>query len=175
MTAVSIVAEQQTWLAGNPGPPISPLSVALLLTFFALAFTASAGVAWSRRRREAPLRKEIQVRPVVTYQARVDVKANFLGTMTSQRGLAYLTVRGDAFEVADPFPLTRWVFGLDYCYRSQDTNLEVVAGAWHDWIEVTGQPGTRAVQIQIGRRNMNRQIWDELIRSGAHPAGPPPQ
>ena len=73
MTAVSIVAEQQTWLAGNPGPPISPLSVALLLTFFALAFTASAGVAWSRR------------------------------------------------------------------------------------------------------RNMNRQIWDELIRSGAHPAGPPPQ
>jgi hypothetical protein len=171
----SQAANPQTWLAGNPGPAPSPASVVLLLTVLALALAASVLVAWSRRHREGPLLKEIQAWPV-TFRARVDVNANVLGTMTSQHGPLYLTVRGDAFEVSHPLPLARLLFGQDYCYRADDTTIEVIPGLLHDWIEISGQPDSSAARIRIGRRNMNRQIWDALVRAGAHPIGssPPP-
>jgi hypothetical protein len=150
------------------------VAVALAITALALLFAASAAVVWSRRRREQPLRKEMQARPTVTFQARVDVKANFLGAMQSARGPLYLTVRGDAFQVSHPFPLARFLFGQDYSYRAEDATIEVVPGMWHDWIEISGQPGTRAARILVGRRNANRQIWDALAYAGAHPVGLPP-
>jgi hypothetical protein len=170
----SIVVEPHIWLAGNPGSPPSAAAVAFLLASLALAFAVSAGVAWSRRRREEPLRKEIRSRPMVTFRSSVDVKANFLGTMTSQRGPLYLTVHGDVFEVSHPFSLARFLFGQDYCYRAEATAIKVVPGLLHDWIEISGLSGMRAAYIQIGRRKMNRQIWDALERSGAQPIGPPP-
>ena len=108
---------------------------------------------------------------MVTFQARVDVRANFLGTMTSQHGPLYLIVCGDAFEVSHPFALARFMFGQDYCYRAGDTTIKVVPGPRHDWIEISGQPIGSAAPIWIGRRDMNRQIWDALVRAGAHPIG----
>ena len=124
---------------------------------------------WSRRRREEPLRKEMQARAVMTvmtFQARV---------VTEDRGGLRLTVRGDLFEVSHPFPLARFLFGQDYCYRAEDTTVELVPGSWHDWIEIGGQPGTGLSPMRIGRRKMTRQIWDALVRAGAQPIGPPPQ
>jgi hypothetical protein len=112
------------------------------------------------------LRKEIQARAVMTFRASVDVQ---------DRGLLDLTVYGDLFEVSHPFPPSRFLFGLDYCYRAEDTTVELVRGLWHDWIEIGGQPGTGLSPILIGRRKMNRQIWDALVRAGAHPIGPSPQ
>jgi len=169
MTAAPVSANPSTW----PAP--SPLIVVLLLIFLALTFTARAVASWPRRQREGPLRKEIQARPVVTFQARGDVRAkDFLGTVLSQRGPLYLIVCGDAFEVSHPLPLARFMFGQDYCYRGEDTTVQVVPGPRHDWIEVSGQPIGSAAQIWIGRRNMNRQIWDTLVRAGAHPIGSSP-
>lgn len=167
--AAPVSANPQTW----PAPP--PAAVVLLLTFLALIFAASAVASGPRRRREEPLRKEIQARPVVTFRARVDVRAkNFLGTMLSQRGPLYLIVCGDAFEVSHPFPLARFVFGQDYCYRAEDTTIKVVPGPrGHDWIEIRG-PIRSAAQIEIGRKDTNRQIWDVLVRAGANPIGPSP-
>ena len=124
---------------------------------------------WSRRRREEPLRKEMQARAVMavmTFQARV---------VTEDRGTLRLTVRGDLFEVSHPFPLARFLFGQDYCYRAEDTTVELVPGLWYDWIEIGGQPGTGLSPMRIGRRKMTRQIWDALVRAGAQPIGPPPQ
>jgi hypothetical protein len=109
----------------------------------------------------------MQARTVVTFRARVDVK--------DQRDPLYLTVRGDLFGVSHPLRLVRYLFGEDYCYRAADTTVEVVPGRWHDWIEVHGQPGTGIAPIQIGRRKMNRQIWDALVQAGAEPIGPSPQ
>ena len=123
---------------------------------------------WSRRRREEPLREEMQARAVMavtTFQARVD----------TDRGGLRLTVRGDLFEVSHPFPLARFLNGLDYCYRAEETTVELVPGSWHDWVEVGGQPGTGLSPMRIGRRKMTRQIWDALVRAGAQPIGPPPQ
>jgi hypothetical protein len=124
---------------------------------------------WSRRRREAPLRKEMQARAVMavmTFQARV---------VTEDRGGLRLTVRGDLFEVSHPFPLARFLFGQDYCYRAEDTTVELVPGLWYDWIEIGGQQGTGLSPMRIGRRKMTRQIWDALVRAGAQPIGPPPK
>ena len=149
--------------------------VVLLLTFLAPNFAARAVDSWPRRQREGPLHNEIQARPVVTFQARVDVRAKgILGAMLSQRGPLYLIVCGDAFEVSHPFPLARFVFGQDYCYRAEDTTIEVVPGPRHGWMEISGQPIGSAARIWIGRRSMNRQIWDALVRIGAHPIGSSP-
>jgi hypothetical protein len=120
---------------------------------------------WSRRRLEEPLRKEMQARAVTTFQARVD----------TDRGALRLTVRRDLFEVSHPFPLARFLNGLDYCYRAEDTTVEHVPGLWHDWIEIGGRPGTGLSPMRIGRRKMTRQIWDALVCAGAQPIGPPPQ
>jgi hypothetical protein len=94
--------------------------------------------------------------------------------MLSARGPLDLTVRGDAFEVSHPFPLARLLFGQKYAYRAGDTTIEVTPGLLHDWIELRGQSAGPAALIWIGRRNLNRQIWDALVRAGAHPTGPPP-
>jgi hypothetical protein len=103
----------------------------------------------------------------MTFRASVDVK--------DRHGQLNLTVCGDLFEVSHPFPLARFLFGEDYCYRAEDTTVELVRGLWHDWIEIGGQPGTGLSPLLIGRRKMNRQIWDALVRAGAQPIGPSPQ
>jgi hypothetical protein len=70
-----------------------------------------------------------------------------------------------------PFRPARFLFGQQYTYRAGDATIEVIPGLLHDWIEIDGQSTAR---IWIGRRNLNRQIWDALVRAGAHPIGSPP-
>lgn len=108
---------------------------------------------------------------MVDFQVRVDVKASVLGMMLSARGPLELIVRDDAFEISHPFALARFLFGQEYAYRAGDTTIEVVPGLLHDWIEVNGQQAGQAARIWIGRRNLNRQIWDALVHAGVHPIG----
>jgi hypothetical protein len=138
-----------------------------------LVFAALAVGALSRRRREAPMRREMRARAVLTFLASVDVKQVILGTTTSAKGRLDLIVRGDAFEVSHPFPPARFMFGQEYCYRAVDTTLKVVPGR-HEWIEISGPPTRTAARIWIKRKNQNRQIWDALVHAGAHPIGSPP-
>jgi hypothetical protein len=116
----------------------------------------------------------MRARPVVDFRARVDAKADVHGLMLSARGPLDLVVRGDAFEVSHPFPLARFLFGQEYAYRASDATIEIVPGLLHQWIELHGQPGGPPARIWIGRRNLNRQIWDALVRAGAHPIGSSP-
>jgi hypothetical protein len=134
---------------------------------------ASVLLALTRRRpREVPLRKELRARPL-TFQASVDVKVGAVDPMESKSGLFYLSVHGDAFEVSDAVPLFRFLNGQDYCYRARDTTVEMIGGVLHDWIEICALPGTGAIR-RIGRRKMNRQLWDALISAGSQPIGSPP-
>ena len=128
---------------------------------------------WLRLRVETPLRKEIRARPV-DFRASVTGKASILGVMLTARGWLDLTVRGDAFEVSHPFVLARLLFAQDYCFRADDTTVEVIPGLLHDWIEVWGQQAGPTARIRIGRRNVNRAVWEALVRAGAHPIGSPP-
>jgi hypothetical protein len=173
VAGTAVPAGSRAWLAGNPGPPPSPVSVVLTLTILAAAFAAIAVVAWRRRHHGAPLRQQMRARPV-TFRAPVDVKANALGMMVSEHGPLDLIMHGDAIEVSHPFPFARFLFGQEYCYRAEDTTIKVVPGSRHDWIEIQGQPTGTATRIQIRRPDMNRQIWDALVRAGAHPIGPAP-
>jgi hypothetical protein len=142
------------------------INVAVALVVVALIAGYVVFSELPRRRWERPLREEMRARPV-TFQASVAVD--------SSRGPFYLSVHGDAFEVATVFPPFRLLNGEDYCYRAQDTTVEMVHGVLHDWIEICGQPGSGAVPIRIGRRKMNRQLWGVLVSAGAHPIGPPPE
>jgi hypothetical protein len=137
-------------------------------------WASSVLVALTRRRPwEEPLRKELQARPL-TFRASVDVKVGAVDPMESKSGLFSLSVHGDAFEVSDAVPLFRFLNGDGYCYRAEDTTVEMVGGVLHDWIEVCALPGTGAIRIRIGRRKMNRQLWDALVTAGAQPIGLPP-
>ncbi len=175
VTAAAVSASSRSWLAGNPGPPPSPASMVLTLAILAVAFAAVAVVAWPRQHDEAPLRKQMRVRPV-TFRAGVDVRASFLDMMLPVTGPLYLVVRGDVFRVSHLLPPARFLFGQQYCYRAEDTTIKVVPGLRHEWIEIDGQPAGTAARIWIWRPSMNRQIWNMLIRAGAHPIGsaPPP-
>ena len=174
MTTAVLPTNGHMWLAGNPGPPPSPLAVALLLIVLAGAFGTIGTLAWIRRRREAPLRREIQAQPL-TFRSPVRVRADFFGTMASLRGMLHLNVYSNGFEILDALPPVRFVFGFDYCYRARDTSIEVIRGALTEWIEITGHPAGSAVQAQIRSRGMNRQLWDVLVAAGARPVGQPPQ
>jgi hypothetical protein len=111
------------------------------------------GGPWLRGPREAQVRKDMRARPVVDFRASVGVKVNVFGMMLAARGPLHLIVRGDAFEVAHPFPPARFVFGQDYFYRADDVTVEAVPGLRHDWIEIDGE---QAARIWIGQRNLNR-------------------
>jgi hypothetical protein len=174
VTVAGVSVTEHTWLAGNPGPPLpAPVFFAIALIVVAVGFGASVLPAWTRRQREEPLRTELEARPV-TFRSGVDVKARLFSQMASQHGPLYLNVYGDAFRVAHALPLAWFLFGQDYCYRAQDTTIEMVPGMLHDWIEISPQPAGSAAQIWIGRRKISRQLWDVLVNAGAHPIGSPP-
>jgi hypothetical protein len=111
--------------------------------------------------------EEIPARPVVTFRASVEIP--------DKRGLLYLTVRGDVFEVSAPLAVARLVLGQEHCYRAEDTTVEVCPGRWRDWIEIGGRPGTGIPPLKIRSRKMNRHVWEALVDAGAQPIGPPPQ
>jgi hypothetical protein len=176
VTAATAAAGPGPWLAGNPGPApaLSSASVIFTVSALVLVFGAFTVGTWPRRRLEAPLRDQIRSRSLVTFHARVDVKASVLGLMLPARGLLNLTVRGDAFEVSHPFPPVRVMFGQVYCYRADQVTVEALPGLRRDWIEING-PARSAARIQVGRKKQNRAIWDALVAAGAQPISPPPQ
>jgi hypothetical protein len=149
------------------------LNVAVIIAVITLVVGYAVLKELPRRRWEDPLRKEMRAQPL-TFQAAVDLKIGAVDPMQSERGPVNLRVHVDTFEVASAIPIYRFVNGADFCYRAQDTTVEMVHAVLHDWIEICGQPGTGAVRIRIGRRKMTRRLWDALVSAGAHPTGPPP-
>jgi hypothetical protein len=162
-------AAPQAWPLGYPD--ITPFVV---LGVLVLTLAAIAVGAWPRRRAEAPLREQMRARPMVHFRARVHVRVSVLGLWVNANGALNLIVRGDAFEVSNSSPLARILFGQEYCYRAGDTTIEVIPGLLHEWIEIRGRSAGPAARIQVWRRKLNRQIWDALVRAGAHPAGAGP-
>jgi hypothetical protein len=161
------------WLAGNPGPPPSLATIVFIPVAFVLALVVIVIIAQPRRRREEPLREELAAQPAVTFRAPVRVLGGAGGLPVAQRGSFYLVVRGDVFEVANPFRPAR-LFGQQYCYRAPDTTVKVMAGFRHHWIEIEGQPPGTAALIWIRQPGLTRQLWYALTSAGAHPIGPAP-
>jgi hypothetical protein len=76
----------------------------------------------------------------------VRVLVGSVGLLMPPKGSFYLVVRGDLFEVSNPFQPAR-LLGQQYCYRAQDTTVKVVAGLRHHWIEIDGQPPGTASRV----------------------------
>ena len=127
------------------------VAAAWWMSVLVLVFAVAAPAAWTRRRRERPLARQMRARPV-TYRSTVDVRAVVFGAMLSRRGPLYLDVYGDSFRVYHPFAPARLVFGQDYSCRGRDMVIEVVPGLLHEWIEISGPPGS-AARIQIAHAN----------------------
>ena len=166
-------AGPRMWLAGNPGPPPSSATVVLILTVLALGLVVAVAVTVPRRHREAPLRQELDARQAVDFEAPVRVLTGGAGLPTRATGSFRLVVRGDLFEVANPFRPAR-LLGQQYRYRATDTTVKVVAGPRHRWIEIEGRPPGSAALIWIRQPGRNRQLWYALTSAGAHPISPPP-
>ena len=174
--AIAVSVSEPMLLAGGGGGGHAPGPVFLALCLIPLVgvFGALGTLAWIRRHREAPLRSELQARPV-TFRSRVRVNAELFGMMASLHGNLHLNVHGDAFEIVDNMPVSKFVFGMDYCYRAQFTNVQVIRLGRSECIEITGYPGSTAVRVRVWGCDANRQVWDALVAAGAQPVGQPPQ
>ncbi len=132
-----------------------------------------------RRRREAPLRREIRAQSITFRTELGHVKTmTSRGWWTGPYGLIELIVRTDGFEVSSAIPPVRVALGLEYYFRACDTTIEVSqlpSGVYkRDWIVIKGQQLDKEVQLAIAQKSSLHEAWNALARAGAVPIGPPP-
>jgi hypothetical protein len=158
---------------------------------YVLAAAVVAGLSliygrfWLRRRRGAPLRREIRARGI-TFRSHLDrvtvmepgwlqPDSDFGAPISSP---VELIVRGGAFEVSSSLWLGRVVMGLEYCFRACETSVELNRVVPRIYgmddtlprIVVRGWQAGRKVQLTIGQKNDPLEIWDALTASGAVPS-----
>jgi hypothetical protein len=127
------------------------------------------------RARSAPLRAEIEAR--VCFATTLD-RVRILGTggfggtrgqwiAVMKGGPERLIVGTDAFQVVGPFG--------EYVFRGRESSIafsqEPSRAAARDWIIVTGQSGTRQVQLAIGRKDA---LLPSAVTAPCPPQAPPP-
>ena len=127
------------------------------------------------RARSAPLRAEIraEIEARVCFATTLD-RVRILGTggfggtrgqwiAVMKGGPKRLIVGTDAFRVVGPFG--------EYVFRGRESSIafsqEASRAAARDWIIITGQSGTRQVQLAISRKDALPEIWRALEGTGA--------
>lgn len=124
------------------------------------------------RARNAPLRGEIEAR--VRYTTTLDLVSQ-LGTggfwggtrgmwiAVMKGGTKRLVVGTDAFLVAGPLG--------EYAFRGCESSIAFSQApsrvVTRDWIIITGQHGTRQVQLAVTKNGSLTQIWKALAGTGA--------
>jgi hypothetical protein len=186
----------------TPALPALPDTFAIARGWGAVAVVVVAGSAFviTTYRRGRPLRREMRERPL-TFAARVDVRGfNYRGF----RGTFDLIVHGDMFEVsAVPLPGLlgdQWIYRardttMEVVPGRRHELIKIAwlptAGRGTSKVSVLGNLGgplgevvavfcalspVGPAPIRIrGRKGMNPEIWDALVRAGVHPVGDPPQ
>ena len=135
-----------------------------------------------RRRREAPLRREIRAQDV-TFRTGVPV---LLGQpygwprWLQLNSVMALIVRRDAIEISSQVWPIRVVLGMEYYFRARETTIQVRREPSRPfelkWIVVTGRQGGNEVKLAISKERADQlcQVWSALVGAGAVPVGPPP-
>ena len=127
------------------------------------------------RARSAPLRAEIraEIEARVCFASTLDrvriLRTGGLGGTRGQwiaamrAGPKRLIVGTGAFRVVGP--------SVEYVFRGCESFIafsqEPSRAAAHDWIIITGQSGTRQVQLAISRKDALQEIWRALEGTGA--------
>ena len=143
----------------------------------------SLGQVWLRRRREAPLRREMRGQDV-TFRVRlpkVKVSEGYgWPRWLSLNSSMALYVRGDSFDISSTIPPIRVVMGMEYYFKASETSIETSRepsrSAALNWIIVTGRQRGEKIKLAITNRNEGRlhDAWNALVAAGAIPIGPPP-
>ena len=155
--------------------------LAVVVTAFALGF----GQVWLRRRREAPLRREIRSQNVTfwTSLTEVAVKEPYgWPRWLALNSVMALYVRGDSFEISSTVPPIRVLMGEEYYFRARETFIETsrdpnILHSALNWIVVTGSQRGEEIKLAITKRNESQlyDAWNALVAAGAVPIGQPPQ
>jgi hypothetical protein len=153
----------------------------VMVAIVAAVLSLVYGQVWLRRRRVAPLRREIRARDI-TFRAALDrvyvmepgmsPSSDFEVPISSP---VELIIRGDAFEVSYAGPLGR-VMGLEYFFRARETTVElnrpiprIYGTDTPPRIIVRGWQGGRRIQLTIRQKNDLLEIWNALTAAGAVP------
>jgi hypothetical protein len=146
-------------------------------------FVVGLGQVWIRRRREAPLRRQIRSQNVTFWTSLAEVKVKdgygWPEWLPLKSSMA-IYVRGDSFDISSSILPIRVVMGMEYYFKASGTSIETSRtpskSSGLNWIVVTGSQRGEEIKLAITKRN-ERQLhdaWTALVAAGALPIGPPP-
>jgi hypothetical protein len=151
----------------------------VMVVAVASMFTVIFGKVWLKRRREAPLRREVRAQDIIFRTRLYNVKEKKSQEwLTAMYGEIYLIVRADAFEISCIISPIRAILGLEYYFRARETMIEVsrLPGIpKREWIVVTGRQLGKEIRLAIAQTRDLRDAWNALVAAGAVPVGLPPQ
>ena len=153
--------------------------LAVVLAGVAVSF----GQVWHKRRREAPLRREIRSQGVTFWirlpQVKVSEDCGWPSWLSLNSSMA-LSVRRDSFDVSSVTTPIRLVMGMEYCFKASETSIETSRepsrNSALNWIVVTGSQRGQEIKLAIthGNEGQLHDAWNALVAAGAIPVGPPP-
>jgi hypothetical protein len=155
----------------------------IFLAVVLAGFAIGLGQVWLRRRREAPLRREIRSQPVTYWTALAEVKVREgYGWPEWQplRSSMALNVRGDSFDISSTILPIRVAMGMEYYFKASEVSIETSRVPSRspavNWIIVTGSQRGKAIKLAItnGNEGQLHDAWNALTAVGAIPIGPPP-
>jgi hypothetical protein len=147
-------------------------------------FLIALGQVWIRRRREAPLRREIRSQSVTfwTRLPQVKVKEGYgWPRWLSLNSSMALCVRGTSFDISSTNLPIRWVMGMEYYFKASGTSIETSRDPSRNpalnWIVLTGSQRGEEIKLAIihGNEGLLHDSWNALVAAGAIPIGPPPK
>jgi hypothetical protein len=147
-------------------------------------FVIGLGQVWLRRRREAPLRREIRSQPVRLWTALTEVKVKEgygWPEWLPLRSSMALYVRDDSFDISSTILPIRVVMGMEYYFKSSETSIETSRDPSRPsplkWIVVTGSQRGQEIKLAITNQNEGQlhDAWNALVAAGSIPIGPPPE
>lgn len=153
--------------------------LAVVLTGFAIGL----GQIWFRRRREAPLRREIRSQNITFWTRLTEVKVREgygLPEWLPLRSSMALYVRSDSLDISSTIMPVRVVMGMEYYFKASEISIETsrdpARGSALNWIIVTGIRHGEEIKLAITNGDESRlyDAWNALVAIGAMPIGLPP-
>jgi len=146
-------------------------------------FVIGLGQVWLRRRRKAPLRREIRSQPVTfwtrLHQVKVREGSGWPEWLPLNSSMA-LYVRGDSFDISSTNLFIRVVTGEEYYFKANETSIETSHApsrrAALTWIVVSGSQRGEEIKLAIIKGDVGQlhDAWSALVAAGAIPTGLPP-
>jgi hypothetical protein len=99
----------------------------VMLAVVVAGFAVTYGGVWLRRRRQAPLRREVRSQNVTFWISLDEVKEREYGGLIKWvplNSVMALHVRGDSFEISSMILPFRVVMGMEYYFKASETFIE---------------------------------------------------